>query len=44
MKKIIVASLAILFCLLLLNIPAAEKDAPGCKRTARSLRGSRDIT
>lgn len=31
MNKIFVASLAILFCLLLLNISATEKDAPGCK-------------
>ena len=31
MKKILIASSAMLFCLFLLNIPAAEKDAPGCK-------------
>ncbi|HNQ78344.1 MAG TPA: hypothetical protein PK747_05575 [Acidobacteriota bacterium] len=31
MKKILIASSAMLFCLFLLNVPAAEKDAPGCK-------------
>ncbi len=31
MKKILVFAFSLLFCVFLLTLPAAEKDAPGCK-------------